>query len=315
MKEPDHLLDLIRKHLQGEPLDSSEIEIFESWRTENEDVYEQYRKIWIKSVDLKLQKSVDVDEQWQNWKSQQDQPAKTKWYAVAAVVSLLVVATIALFQLDKPEIYSVGQNSQPKLFVLEDGSKVWLNQNSQLILEDGFNEKEREVRLVGEGYFEVQSNEEKPFIVQNEFSSITVLGTKFNAISNDSTNEVQLLEGKVEFSDQLDKSQTLLPGEEAFISKEGEIMKSSFADQNFLSWKTGLLRFENESFGAMVKALEKHYRVKINLANDQIGYCHVTITFDNATLDDALEELSFLLDLEYSINGKIVNIDGKGCDE
>ena len=44
-----------------------------------------------------------------------------------------------------------------------DSSKVWLNAGSSLRYPSRFTEKERNVQLSGEGYFEVQSDKEYPF--------------------------------------------------------------------------------------------------------------------------------------------------------
>ena len=67
---------------------------------------------------------------------------------------------------------------------LADGTNVWLNAQSELRYPVQFCGKQRVVYLKGEGYFEVASDREKPFIVKT-FSDvdIRVLGTKFNVSS------------------------------------------------------------------------------------------------------------------------------------
>lgn len=57
----------------------------------------------------------------------------------------------------------------------------------------------REVYLIGEGYFEVQKNPEKPFIVHADDINVKVLGTVFNVRSypEDSEIEVSLIKGRV----------------------------------------------------------------------------------------------------------------------
>lgn len=63
---------------------------------------------------------------------------------------------------------------------LEDGTKVWLNAESQLSYPDTFRSDERRVILKGEAYFRVARNEEKPFYVESDGQLVRVYGTEFN---------------------------------------------------------------------------------------------------------------------------------------
>ena len=70
----------------------------------------------------------------------------------------------------------VPLGSQTKV-VLPDGSVVCLNSGSVLKYDPAFvRNKNREVYLVGEGYFEVHKNTEKPFIVHTEDLNIKFWG-------------------------------------------------------------------------------------------------------------------------------------------
>ena len=65
--------------------------------------------------------------------------------------------------------------------LLPDSSKVWLNAGSSLRYPSRFTEKERNVQLSGEGYFEVQSDKEYPFYVSLDNGiKVKAHGTKFN---------------------------------------------------------------------------------------------------------------------------------------
>lgn len=74
--------------------------------------------------------------------------------------------------------------------VLADGTKVWLNSDSELTYPDVFNEKTRQVYLKGEAYFEVAHSERQPFLVKAGDYSIRVLGTAFNVSSYAEEKEV-----------------------------------------------------------------------------------------------------------------------------
>ncbi len=68
----------------------------------------------------------------------------------------------------------VPLGSQTKV-ILPDGSVVCLNSGSVLKYDPAFlRKKSREVYLIGEGYFEVQKNPEKPFIVHVDDINVKV---------------------------------------------------------------------------------------------------------------------------------------------
>src|SRR5690606_27213140 len=71
-----------------------------------------------------------------------------------------------------------GQSSK---ILLIDGTEIWLNSGSSLTYPAAFSDKERRVKLTGEGYFEVAHDATKPFYVEtDEGPLIRVLGTSFN---------------------------------------------------------------------------------------------------------------------------------------
>ena len=63
---------------------------------------------------------------------------------------------------------------------LEDGSIVYLADNSQLSYPEHFQREKREVSLLGNALFDVSGNKERPFLIETEQARIEVLGTSFN---------------------------------------------------------------------------------------------------------------------------------------
>lgn len=84
---------------------------------------------------------------------------------------------------------------------LSDGSRVWLNAESELRFPLQFASGRRKVFLTGEAYFEVEKDTEHPFIVEVNGSEIEVLGTGFNVRSyrNEGRVVTTLAEGNVCF--------------------------------------------------------------------------------------------------------------------
>ncbi|MBQ3917631.1 MAG: FecR domain-containing protein, partial [Bacteroidales bacterium] len=86
-------------------------------------------------------------------------------YAAAAVMALGILLRVALPH-DNRQIYAMEAPVGEKCRVfLPDSTVVWLNSDSRLSFDESFNHKVRNVKLVGEGYFEVAHNENKPFSV------------------------------------------------------------------------------------------------------------------------------------------------------
>lgn len=70
---------------------------------------------------------------------------------------------------------AVASEGNVEEIVLPDGTKVWLNQSAVLKYPREFSDKERNVYLEGEAYFEVTKNKAKPFIVQSEAMQVRYL--------------------------------------------------------------------------------------------------------------------------------------------
>ena len=66
--------------------------------------------------------------------------------------------------------------------VLADGTRVWMNSETELKFPRAFTGDKRQVELVsGEAYFDVRKDKTKPFIVRNKDLNLTVLGTQFKS--------------------------------------------------------------------------------------------------------------------------------------
>lgn len=204
---------------------------------------------------------------------------------VAAIVLLVLTTTIAGYYIYNDVAESnqktvlcqmeVPLGSQTKV-VLPDGSVVCLNSGSVLKYDPAFlHKKNREVYLVGEGYFEVQKNSEKPFIVHANEINVKVLGTVFNVRSypEDSDIEVSLIEGKVNvFSASETQGNVILnPNEQLIYDKKSSKMRHHHADVLQASqWTTGRLSFVNALLPEIMKDIERKYDVRIIIHSKQM---------------------------------------------
>lgn len=190
----------------------------------------------------------------------------------AAIVLIIITATFGMVRLnmlkDKPlQYYTIeaplGQKSKIKL---TDGSQVWLNSGSKLLYSEAFGKKNREVKLIGEAYFEVEKSS-KQFIVKTAEYRIEVKGTKFNvtAYSEDDFSSTTLLEGIVEFHYNENKFY-LKPGETLQLDKNShEVTRYATESGNSVAWTENRFEYSNIHLHELLKRLSReynHYRIR-----------------------------------------------------
>ena len=161
-----------------------------------------------------------------------------------------------------------GQNAQ---LTLADGSKVWLNAGSTLNFPTRFVEGKRQVTLVGEGFFEVKANKEKPFIVSTSTYDVKALGTSFNVHAYNQSKEFEtaLLTGKVEISDRMtNRSISLTPNNRAVIGDDG-LSVIPIESVDYFLWREGILYFD-EPLTEVLEKLELYFDVNIHVNNKSV---------------------------------------------
>lgn len=162
-------------------------------------------------------------------------------------------------------IIPYGKRSE---ITLVDGTKIWLNAGSTLSYPVHFTKNRREVYLSGEAFFEVTSDDSKPFYVITNDMKIRVTGTHFNVTSyqNDAFTQAVLVEGKIEASKNrmFGRSIELLPGERIVYDKEEKVLQKDKVDTAlYSSWVNGYLIIGNESVELIFKKLERYYNKEI----------------------------------------------------
>ena len=138
--------------------------------------------------------------------------------------------------------------------ILSDGTRVWLNADSELEYPVEFVKKERIVKLSGEAYFEVAPNPEQPFIVEAGGIQTRVLGTSFNIQAYRSI--------RVAVADGGD-AVVLTPGREAIWEKgSGAIQVEAVNAEDAIAWRYGNFIFEEEDIEVVMRMLSRWYEVE-----------------------------------------------------
>ena len=202
-------------------------------------------------------------------------------------------------------IISYGKKS---MVVLSDGTKVWLNAGSQMTYPAVFTDKTRQVELIGEAFFDVVKNPQKPFIVKTSDVNIQVLGTRFDvsAYPEDKIIQTILEEGKInlKYSGKgfLGREHVveMSPNQMVEFDKEqGEASTATVDVSKYVSWKEGMLEFEKADLGRALMQVERFYNVKIHLSDPEIGTYKLSGKLD---LKDEPEEVLNVIKLTVPID-------------
>lgn len=159
---------------------------------------------------------------------------------------------------------SVPKGQVNQIF-LADGSRIWINSESAIIVPSVFTGDKRTVSLSGEAFFEIAKDPEHPFQVVVEGQTIEVLGTSFNVRAYNTSREVQttLSEGKIKLI--TPKGFMMLsPGEQAELDKvTGEVVLNKVKASTFEAWKEGRYEFINENLIEVFNMVERWYDVEL----------------------------------------------------
>ncbi len=245
------------------------------------------------------------------------------WWKIAVAVVLVSSIWAVYFGYhqhqvagDQPTvIYKTTARGQKSTITLRDGSKVHLNSESSVSYLADYGRQTREVMLQGEAFFEVEEDPERPFIVRSGKLTTTALGTSFNvrAFAEEETVSVSLATGKVKVESDLgfqhsERDYILEPGEEAVVHGE-TFTKQPFDISRILSWKDGIIHFEEATLEETLSTLERWYDVHITVNNRQAaGDIRGTGRFDNQNLENVLRILGHSMKFDFQIKERNVTL-------
>ncbi len=115
-----------------------------------------------------------------------------KWAAAIALIliSVAVASIVVSHNFRKSQLLSLYNEKDEATLVttLEDGSIVYLADQTSLQYPKHFEKERREVFLQGDAFFDVKGNRERPFMIETDRIQVEVVGTAFNVKGKDSDN-------------------------------------------------------------------------------------------------------------------------------
>ena len=245
-------------------------------------------KMWKDLKNMDNQEKIDVDNAWKNVHSRlmenvskiSDSPVRFSFmrstlFRIAAVALILLgLGTASIYMnnsgyLSKKITVIAGNEQKNVLVSLPDGSKIYLNRNSELSYRKNFGRHGRDVQLAGEAFFEISPDVSKPFIIDAGKAKVKVVGTSFNVITNNTESAVEVFvkTGKVLVYDN-SGSQTIQldPGFVGIMDSKTS-GKTVNSDPNYMSWNTGLLVYTGQKLDVVFNDLKRVYNMDI-IADD-----------------------------------------------
>jgi transmembrane sensor len=302
------------------------------------------------AVRLQVEDELEQSKSWQEETIHQVEPGRNTnkfiyWAAAACITAVLALSFFFLIQdsegsgaLNKNEV--VTRKGSKSHITLPDGTTVWLNSDSKLIYEGDFQGKNREVVLIGEGYFDVAKDKKRPFIIHTGVMDVKVLGTAFNIRSypEEKTTETSLIHGSIEVTLKASPEQKIFlkPHDKLIVSNldQKEMPKDSISIKHTAkvedelpvfamekirfqksdsisveaSWVENKLVFDKEPFETAALKMERWYNIKFVIRNESLKTLRFTGDFEHKSLRSVLEALQASRPFHFDIKDETVTI-------
>lgn len=276
------------------------------------------------------------------------------WLPRVAAVFLLgaVISFVISYSIFKPPsnetVYQeiVAPAGAKSKITLPDGSTVWLNAGSSIKYSNRFGEKQREVTLIGEAYFDVVSNRSKVFLVKTSELNIKAYGTTFNVkcYPEEGTVETTLLSGsigvkRVGLANNKTDEVVLQPNQRVVYYKASQKALETVPDkivnaaspmpkkradnkltymiskgidpQTFTSWKDGMLIINSETLVDLAVKLERKYDVKISFDSEKLKQIKFTGTLENETVEQVIEAIGMAAHIDFQLKDRDIRFKQK----
>lgn len=312
----EELIELITKEFSGtiSPDEGGLLKDQINKDQKSNEIYESLRANWHAAGNMKLKHEIDVEKSWTDFEARKnDAEAKNielmPWLSgIAAAIVLALGLVFYTYMVDEEMTTYQVNAGQVQEALLPDGSKVTINGPGTLTLAIGFNEVNRRMKLSGDAFFEVARNENVPFIIETGGVITQVLGTSFQLTEINGEVAIEVVTGKVSFSNE--HAQLILTANMAasFTADKGIRYTAHPAIQ-----EQGILNFDNLDLGTIVVLLMERFDATITFDNSRVKECLFTSRFEDPNLENVLQVIAITLDLEIEKLNNLYIIKGNGC--
>jgi len=195
--------------------------------------------------------------------------------------------------------------------IFQDGTEVFLNADTRIRYPERFGLLKREVWIDGEAYFNVASNNRRPFVVHTQNTAVKVTGTSFNINSYRDSDKIRVVldKGKVAFETE-QSSYAMLPGQQIEYDKiTGKITLQNLMHPSNLSlWKNNVIFFYDTPLAEVMKVLERKFNVEFNVQDQDVLSYSYTITTKQSSIDSVMRELQKIAPVKFHLMDNQVHV-------
>jgi transmembrane sensor len=286
-------------------------------------------KKWKELRNMNDEQEINVDKAWNNVFARMNKNIhetvsgrtrlsliRSSFLKVAAISLVILSLGLAATYLVNPDIFSrkviiaAGNDQKNVEVALSDGSRIFLNRNSEFSYRTNFGNRSRNVVLTGEAFFEIAPDASKPFIIDAGNVKVQVVGTSFNVITKnrESAVEVFVKTGKVMiYNNSGSKTLQLDPGYIGTLNSEISA-KTLNKNPNYLSWKTGLLVYNGQKLDVVLRDLKRVYNMDIEVADPAILDNTWTSPIDNQPQDTIIRLICASFNLNFTKDGNVYHL-------
>ena len=197
--------------------------------------------------------------------------------------------------------------------VLSDGTKVFLNADSELKYPVEFSDGKRIVDLKGEAYFEVHKDSLRPFIVRMNGAEVTVLGTSFNVntYGDDGQIYTTLVNGSVRVASMKNKQEEMLkPGMQSVMNVQSGLLTVREVDvEPYVAWREGRFVFRAMTLDLIMRQLQRWYDFEVFYQNSELkDYEFRGVIKRDMDLDKVLSVIKATTNVDFEVKGKVITI-------
>lgn len=233
-----------------------------------------------------------------------------KW--AAAIIVLCVSAATAIF-LQRHDSQTSGlitlQNNDSSISLvttLEDGSIVYLADNSELTYPAHFQKEKREVSLEGNALFDVSGNRERPFLIETEEIQIEVIGTSFNVRSSGKTPfELAVRRGEVKVTLKKNGESIRVEAGQTASLLANRLQVSQTQDLKQFAAYTQRIQFKDQRLGDILRVINLEYPDVLLKTTPDLEERKLTVSFHNNTPATMAELICIALKLRCSEDNNI----------
>lgn len=226
------------------------------------------------------------------------------WVGIAA--SFLIISLVAFYFIRSNDIVSFKTAAtEQQNFILPDGTKIFLNANSEVNYSKSNFQKFRKLELVkGECFLNVAHNPDRPFSVHYKDLAVTDIGTSFNVKEAQNQIDVSVNTGQVKLNVNGAEAETILNAGEAgyYQIVDKTVRKTKIKDPNYKAYTDRNIYFNNTSLPEVVKTLESVYHKKIVIQSFGLKTRKFTGEFRDQKLKDVLLVIAETLQINIGTN-------------